>query len=222
MQTRVVNLNDCDFDVYIGRPGKNQDGYFGNPCLCDNRSKSIADFKVYFYKRLSSDPEFKYRIHQLRGKTLGCFCKPQRCHGDIIVKYLNDLPETVPIKLGVVGSRSFTDYSFMCGILKWYDIEMIVSGGATGADSLAIKYAVEHNLPYKEFLPDWNLYGKRAGYLRNELIIHNSDEVIAFWDGKSKGTKHSIDIAESLGKPIHLYWPKEEDIDDLLTKLSVG
>jgi len=43
--------------------------------------------------------------------------------------------------------------------------------------------------------PEWNKYGKSAGYKRNSLIINEADKVVAFWKGESKGTKHSIDLA---------------------------
>ena len=74
--------------------------------------------------------------------------------------------------------------------------DTIVSGGANGADTLAKRYAIEHSLNYKEYLPDWKTYGKRAGFIRNQDIIDNSDFVFAFWDGASAGTKNSIDLAK--------------------------
>ncbi len=45
------------------------------------------------------------------------------------------------------------------------------------------------------FIAEWDKYGKSAGYIRNRLIVQESDMIVAFWDGKSKGTKHSIDQA---------------------------
>lgn len=102
--TRVVNLRREHFDVYIGRAGRGYDGYFGNP-VCVGRRCSECDrvhstpvstipcFTVYFYKRLKDDPEFAKRVEQLRGKTLGCFCKPKPCHGDVISQYLERTTE---------------------------------------------------------------------------------------------------------------------------------
>ena len=55
------------------------------------------------------------------------------------------------------------------------------------------------------FLPDWDKYGKSAGFIRNKLIINEADMVVAFWDGKSKGTKNSIDLAINAGKPVDIY-----------------
>lgn len=101
--TRVVNLRtEPLWDVYIGRAGRGQSGYFGNPIragqrcsVCGNEhaigATTLRCFERYFYARLESDPEFKLCVEQLRGKTLACFCKPRACHGDIIVEYLEGL-----------------------------------------------------------------------------------------------------------------------------------
>jgi len=51
-----------------------------------------------------------------------------------------------------------------------------------------------------EILPDWDLHGKSAGMIRNAEIVKQADEVVAFWDGSSKGTKNTIDRAEAAGK----------------------
>lgn len=86
-RTRVVNLHRSPYDVYIGRAGQGQDGYFGNPCR-GNRRDAIEAFRTYFHARLGTDVEFKRRVEELRGKRLGCFCAPKECHGDVIVEYL--------------------------------------------------------------------------------------------------------------------------------------
>ena len=89
--SEVVNLYKAKYDVYIGRPGKGQDGYFGNPFRLDaekDRDKILEQYRSYFLHRVENDPEFRRRILELRGKKLGCFCKPKKCHGDIIVEWL--------------------------------------------------------------------------------------------------------------------------------------
>lgn len=94
MTTIVVHLKHSTYDVYIGRAGHGQDGYFGNPFRVPpsgRRGTTIAKYRDYFYERLATDPEFKRRVHLLKGKVLGCFCKPHACHGDIIAEYLNNL-----------------------------------------------------------------------------------------------------------------------------------
>ena len=94
--TRVVNLRAEPFDVYIGRAGKGRDGYFGNPfkmpfgfCTREIRADVINRYYVYFHERLRDDAEFRGRVEALRGKVLGCFCKPKPCHGDVIAAYLD-------------------------------------------------------------------------------------------------------------------------------------
>jgi len=109
-------------------------------------------------------------------------------------------------KMGVIGSRNFVNYEFMKKILDSFSFSEIVSGGATGADSLAKKYAEEKNLLITEILPDWNQYGRSAGFKRNKLIVDQSDAIVAFWDGKSKGTAHSIRLAKKVGKNVYIFW----------------
>lgn len=124
------------------------------------------------------------------------------------------------MNLAVVGSRLFDDYEYMKGILKFHPCTQIVSGGAKGADTLAKKYATEHGIPIIEILPNWNVHGKSAGYLRNNAIVEKADEVVAFVvEGHSKGTQHTINIAEKTGKPVHIYKCKikESNLDDFST-----
>lgn len=95
-KTRTVNLRQEAYQVYIGRAGKGQDGYFGNPFPLgsgESRGSSLEKYRAYFLDRLATDPEFKRRVHALKGKTLGCFCKPHPCHGDIIAEYLDSSDE---------------------------------------------------------------------------------------------------------------------------------
>jgi predicted Rossmann fold nucleotide-binding protein DprA/Smf involved in DNA uptake len=106
------------------------------------------------------------------------------------------------MKLAIIGSRTFNDYNILKEICDKLNIDEIISGGAKGADSLAERYANEKNIPITIFYPDWNKYGKRAGFLRNNTIINYSDEVLAFWNGISKGTNHSISIARKQNKPV--------------------
>jgi hypothetical protein len=112
--------------------------------------------------------------------------------------------------IAIVGSRSFTNYEVFKEKLNNLPISFInctvVSGGAKGADSLARKFAIENKLIMKEFLPNWNLHGREAGFIRNVDIIKNSDIVIAFWDGKSAGTKHSIELSKKFNKKLFIIY----------------
>ena len=106
--------------------------------------------------------------------------------------------------VAVIGSRTFNNYELVKSELSKIHISKIVSGGAKGADSLGIKYAKEFNINYQEFLPNWNKYGRSAGFRRNKTMIDNCDLVVAFWDGKSKGTKHSILLARREGLEVKI------------------
>ena len=110
------------------------------------------------------------------------------------------------MKLAVVGSRTFDDYKKLERHLDGLDgpITLIVSGGARGADSLAERYANEHAITTKIFYPDWNQFGKSAGYRRNKDIVDFSDALIAFRVNRSKGTTHSINLALEKGIPVYI------------------
>lgn len=114
------------------------------------------------------------------------------------------------MKLAIIGSRDFNDYKLLTQTLETYKdkITIVVSGAARGADSLGERWAIENGKQTIIFPADWDKYGKRAGYIRNEDIIKNSDCVIAFWDGISKGTNHSITLASRYNKPVKIVYIK--------------
>ena len=109
------------------------------------------------------------------------------------------------MKISIIGSRSFFDYTMLEKILNKEKIDILVSGGARGADSLGEQYAKNNNIPTLIFKPDWKKFGRAAGFIRNKDIIDNSDKVIAFWDGKSKGTLNSINLAKKQNKKVIIY-----------------
>jgi len=121
------------------------------------------------------------------------------------------------MRVAVVGSRSFNDYSFMENALDSYCkagmISKIVSGGAKGADTLAKRYAKEHDIDFEEFTAQWDFFGKSAGYRRNIKIVDNSDMIVAFIvkGFENKGTNHTIKIAYDKGKDVVIC---EYEIDD--------
>lgn len=123
-------------------------------------------------------------------------------------------------KIAVIGSRTVTNYKQFKILLSKYLIEQhidvgsvtFVSGGARGADSLAQRFANEFERPIIVHEALWDLYGKAAGYIRNVDIVKDADIVIAFWDGVSKGTKHSIDLAKKQNKIVEIIkWEDEYD-----------
>ncbi len=116
------------------------------------------------------------------------------------------------MKLAIIGSRTATDYSVLTQALDGrygicmssdgaYIVTEVISGGARGADSLGARWANERGIKLTEFIPDWERYGKRAGFVRNQDIIAAADVVLCLWDGLSKGTANSLSIAKRLKKP---------------------
>ena len=111
-------------------------------------------------------------------------------------------------KVIVAGTRGFNNYNLMCNKLYKFlynlkDVE-IVSGTARVADSLGERYAKQHNLALKQFPANWDKYGKRAGYLRNSQMADYADYLVAFWDGKSKGTSLMINLAKEKGLKVRV------------------
>lgn len=106
------------------------------------------------------------------------------------------------MKVAIVGSRDL----FVNDLEKYLpeDVTEIVSGGARGIDSCARNYALNNGIKLTEFLPKYSKYGKAAPIKRNLQIIAYADMVIAFWDGKSKGTRFVIENCKKLNKPIKI------------------
>lgn len=112
------------------------------------------------------------------------------------------------MKVIIAGGRDFNNYELLfkkCEniLSKQKEVE-IVSGTANGADKLGEKYAKEKGFKIKLFPADWEKYKKAAGYIRNKQMADYADSLIAFWDGKSKGTKHMIDLAEEYNLNIRI------------------
>ena len=84
----------------------------------------------------------------------------------------------------------------MLSIIRTTSDVTIVSGGARGVDKMGERYAKEHDINLIVMNADWDTHGKSAGYKRNQEMANVSTHLIAFWDGKSRGTKHMIDIAK--------------------------
>lgn len=111
------------------------------------------------------------------------------------------------MKVAIIGSRNFTDYDKLEEIvisLCTQSTEYIITGDAKGADSMAEQYAQKFSIPVKVIKPDWKKYGRGAGVVRNREIVCEADLIIAFWDGKSKGTSSGIKFAQKLEKNVHV------------------
>ena len=112
------------------------------------------------------------------------------------------------MKVIIAGGRTFQDFDLLCEkvdkILSRQDEIEIVSGTARGADKLGERYADERGYKIARFPADWSNNGKAAGFIRNEDMARYSNALIAFWDGKSRGTKHMIDTAYMMGLKVRI------------------
>jgi hypothetical protein len=105
------------------------------------------------------------------------------------------------MKTAIIGSRSIEDYALLLQAVAGLTITEVISGGATGVDKMAERYAKEMGLPLTIIRPDW-YKGKEAGPMRNQKIVEAADQVLALWDGKSKGTTDTIRRTKKAGKPL--------------------
>lgn len=104
------------------------------------------------------------------------------------------------MKIAIIGSRGLHVSDLENYLPK--NLTEIVSGGAKGIDKDAETYAKANNIKMTVFLPQYERYGRGAPIVRNKQIVDYADEVIAFWDGKSKGTLSVIEYCTKQGKRI--------------------
>ena len=125
------------------------------------------------------------------------------------------------LRVIIAGGRNFNDFPLLMNkcieiiaeeAKKDDSLEKIriVSGTARGADKLGEQCAQIAHYDVSRFSADWDTYGKSAGYRRNAEMAKFASEdgnigvLIAFWDGKSRGTKHMIDLAKRYGLDLHI------------------
>jgi hypothetical protein len=105
------------------------------------------------------------------------------------------------MKTIIAGSRTITDYNELLKAIDKIDweITVVISGNARGVDRLGERWARENNIPLKKYYPDWDKYGKAGGFKRSEKMVWDAEALLALWDGKSNGTKHTITLAQNRG-----------------------
>ena len=116
------------------------------------------------------------------------------------------------MKTIIAGSRKFEDYDLFFSLLKsstkakdtLLKTNELVSGGARGIDTLGILYGRSINLKVRVFHAQWGTHGRAAGPIRNKQMADYADALIAFWDGKSRGTKNMILEMFKRRKPFHI------------------
>lgn len=109
----------------------------------------------------------------------------------------------------VAGGRDFNNYAGLAASLDYLlkninDEIQIVCGMARGADKLGEQYAKERGYKVIYMPADWDIDGRSAGFKRNIKMAEYADALVAFWDGKSSGTRHMIETAKSKGLDIRV------------------
>ena len=110
-----------------------------------------------------------------------------------------------PNRIIVAGGRDFSDIDLMEEKLNHLlqkrlpEDTAIISGMANGADTLGTHWAEQHGFEVMRFPADWTMYGRSAGYKRNHEMLAAATGLVAFWDGRSRGTAHMIQIARDAG-----------------------
>lgn len=107
----------------------------------------------------------------------------------------------------VAGSRTMQDSALICGVLNTHvypafckDI-VIITGGAKGVDSIAHHWATQKGMKTHIEWADWKKHGRKAGYIRNQVMVDMCDMAIIIWDEKSPGTKHTISQVKKKNTP---------------------
>jgi YspA, cpYpsA-related SLOG family len=115
------------------------------------------------------------------------------------------------LRVAIVGSRGYSDLASVREyVRKLPTVTTVVSGGAEGVDREAVETANWCGLAWHVFIADWTKHGKSAGAKRNAEIVAYCDRLVAFWDGRSKGTKITIDMAKRAGKQCEIITPKDQ------------
>ena len=105
------------------------------------------------------------------------------------------------MKVLICGSRTISDSAVVLKAVAQSGIRPthVISSGARGVDRLASQYAASHGIEFTEYLADWNKYGKRAGFVRNYVMVGAAEAVIAVWDGTSRGTNTRSSMRDLAG-----------------------
>lgn len=222
-EVKVVNVKNVDnkeVDVYIGRGNGGDahlnntevgdEGWLGNPYTLQedgDRKEVIQKFTRDFFERLLEDEEFYEAVMDLQGKTLGCFCKPKQCHGDVIADYVrSQSTKEEGRRVGIVGSRRREDKEKVIELVdSLKENDVVISGGCEGVDTWAAERARERGLDVVVHLPDLGdgdlpYYETcKRYYARNREIVKDSDIIHAFVaEDRTGGTENTIKHAKEL------------------------
>ena len=119
----------------------------------------------------------------------------------------------INLTIAIIGSRSL-DIPIPDGLIP-DGTAKIISGGAKGMDFRAREYALSHRILIEEIVPAYDLYGRRAPLVRNDIIVSRSDTVYIFWDGKSSGTAYVIKECRKQNKPYRIFIPEKNTFKEI-------
>lgn len=171
---------------------------------CENRHITLSAIEGPMSYAFFHDGSFDHLVEMAKTKV----ANPTRVMNKVVT-LTPPVTDKKTFRVIIAGGKDFNNYELLKAsclkllVNKLQDSNVVIfSGGAIGADTLAIKFAKEMNLPFKVFEADWENKGKGAGMIRNKEMLLYADATIAFWDGKSAGTKNMIDITRMSGKII--------------------
>lgn len=161
-------------------------------------------------------PETKIRrLQRIIARGIGDNLSPRNIAKQIQIEIeRQEKMETRKHRIAIVGSRKFPNEQQVIDYVKQLPLNVVVvSGGATGVDRWAVEAATKRGIETKFYVPDWinpdGTTNYKAGFERNSLIVDDCDELVAFWDGASKGTQDSITKARAAGKQVVIIKPIE-------------
>ena len=108
------------------------------------------------------------------------------------------------MKLMVAGSRSIDKNILNISAFMPDDVELLITGGTDGVDTMAEQYAAENDIKVQTMHPKYEHYGNGAPTVRNKQMVDMADRVLVFWDGKSRGAKFIYDYAKEVGTPVDM------------------
>jgi hypothetical protein len=133
-----------------------------------------------------------------------------------------EMPKSLGVRVAIVGSRDFPNADTVSVFVRSLPAgTVVVSGGARGVDQWAEEAAKARGLQTKIIYADWKNLGRRAGPIRNAEIVASADRLVAFWNGRSRGTLNAVLEARSARLPILILDATGAEID-IATALAVA
>ena len=110
------------------------------------------------------------------------------------------------MKVIIAGTRTVAEMRYLHRVLVTTELPIttILTGGARGVDTLALRYAKQHGIPCEVYPADWETHGRAAGPIRNRTMAQHGEALIALWDGCSAGTRNMIETMRGYGKPVEV------------------